>query len=318
MRFFPFVTGFLLLCLFSCSGEKPLETAPQGPSELGGRGEAGKAVPNLPPLTANKAVYSLELAPGDASRTSTLFLVPKGFLLSDVKVEWLVNGSPVTTQPPNQLKAAELKKGDKVQARATLKSGETISSNTVQIKNSPPDLRTAKIMPEVFKPGDTLSIEATAADIDGDEVTLSYEWTRNGEPAGNSSRMEGQVKRGDKITIKVTPFDGEAYGRSLILQRDVTNMPPMILEDKRFNFDGKVWSYQTKATDPDGDPLTYSLKSAPQGMTIEPSTGLIKWDVPPEFKGKTPVTVSVTDGHGGDALQIFTIEIRPEQREITK
>jgi hypothetical protein len=309
MRFFPFVAGFLLLCLLSCSGEKSSGTAPQGPSELGGRGEAGKAAPNLPPLTAKKAVYSLELAPGDASRTSTLFLVPKGFLPSDAKVEWLVNGSPVTTQPLNQLKAAELKKGDKAQARGTLKSGETISSNIVQIKNSSPELRTAKIMPEVFKRGDTLSIDATATDIDGDVVTLSYEWSRNGEPAGNSSRMEGQIKRGDKIAVKITPFDGEAYGRPLILQRDVTNMPPMILEDKRFNFDGKVWTYQVKATDPDNDPLAYSLKSGPAGMTIDPSTGFIRWEVPPDFAGKAAASVSVSDGHGGEAIYNFNVTI---------
>ena len=309
MRFSSFVTGFLLLCLASCSGEKPLETAPQGPSELGGRGEAGKAVSNLPHLTANKAVYSLELAPGDASRTSTLFLVLKGFLLSDAKMEWLVNGSPVSTQPPNQLKAAELKKGDKVEAWATLKSGETISSNIVQIKNSSPELRTAKIMPDVFKRGDTLSIDATATDIDGDEVALSYEWSRNGEPAGNSSRMEGQIKRGDKIAVKITPFDGEAYGRPLILQRDVTNMPPMILEDKRFNFDGKVWTYQVKASDPDGDSLAYSLKSGSAGMTINSSTGFIRWEVPPDFAGKAAASVSVSDGHGGEAVYTFNVTI---------
>jgi hypothetical protein len=41
---------------------------------------------------------------------------------------------------------------------------------------------------------------------------------------------------------------------------------------------------------------------------------MIKWDVPPEFTGKTPITVSVTDGHGGESLQSLTLEIRPEKK----
>jgi hypothetical protein len=34
-----------------------------------------------------------------------------------------------------------------------------------------------------------------------------------------------------------------------------------------------VYLYQVAAKDPDGDKLTYSLLKAPQGMTINPSTG---------------------------------------------
>lgn len=301
-----------LLLALSCSRERPAEVGKQKPSETVGKSISETFPPAF--VQEGKGSYSLEITPFDASRNSTLNLIPKGFNPSDAKIEWLVNRNPVPVQAPGRMKAAELKKGDRVEVRATLKGGEIIYSNILQIKNASPELRTAKIMPEVFRPGDTLSIEATAADIDGDEVTLSYEWTRNGEPAGNSSRIEGQVKRGDKITIKVTPFDGEAYGRPLILQRDVTNMPPMIMEDKRFNFDGKVWTYQVRATDPDNDPLTYSLKSGPEGMTIESSTGFIRWSVPPDFKGKAAASVSVSDGHGGEVLQSFSLEIRLEQK----
>lgn len=49
-------------------------------------------------------------------------------------------------------------------------------------------------------------------------------------------------------------------------------------------------------------------------MTIDSSKGLIKWNVPPEFKGKTTFTVSVTDGNGGEAMQSFTLEIMPEKK----
>src|SRR5262249_3023408 len=38
---------------------------------------------------------------------------------------------------------------------------------------------------------------------------------------------------------------------------------------------GQTYVYPAQATDPDGDPLTFSLLSAPAGMTIEPNTGRI-------------------------------------------
>jgi hypothetical protein len=91
-------------------------------------------------------------------------------------------------------------------------------------------------------------------------------------------------------------------------------MPPMIIEDKKYTFNGNVYTYQVNATDANGDTLTYILKKAPPGMTINPSTGLIKWNVPPDFKGRSPFTVSVTDGHSGEVTQSFTLEITPDKK----
>ncbi len=304
-----FLCFILLLLLFSCSSEKPSEVGSQKPSEAGG----GVSETSQTHVSTTVSSYSLQIVPVTATRNSTIYLVAQGFNPSDAKIEWLVNDKITGSPAVSQLNTAEIKKGDKVQAKATMQ-GKEVLSNTIQIKNSPPVISRVKILPEVFKPGDTLSLEVSISDIDGDEVTASYEWTKNGEPAGNSKRIEAPLRRGDKVSVKITPFDGEVYGRSVFLDREIINLPPIIIEDKKFNFDGKIYTYQIKATDPDGDTLTHSLKSAPSGMTVDPSTGLIKWDVPPEFTGKTPITISVTDGHGGESLQSLTLEIRPEKK----
>src|SRR4029077_5794202 len=67
--------------------------------------------------------------------------------------------------------------------------------------------------------------------------------------------------------------------------------------------------YQVVATDPDNDPLTFSLPVAPGGMTINPTTGLIHWDPTQSDGGVHAVRVRVDDGRGLFATQDFTITV---------
>jgi len=304
-RFLWFLALFLML---SCSSEKVTDSTKKS-SETGSRTTSEQSQPSVFP---ESKTYALEITPVNASRKSTLKVIAQGFNLSDAKIEWLVNGQLTQSPLSSQFNARETKKGDKVQAKAII-DGKEIMSDIIEIENAPPEITRVKILPEIFKPGDTLNVEVSGSDIDGDDVTIAYEWTKNGEPAGNGKRLEIPLKRGDKISVRITPFDGELYGPAVILDRGIKNMPPMIIDDKKFSFDGKVYTHQINATDPDGDTLTYSLKTAPAEMTIEPSTGLVHWNVPLEFKGKTTATVSVTDSHGGEAVQSFTIDIMPRK-----
>lgn len=183
-----------------------------------------------------------------------------------------------------------------------------------EVKNIPPKFTSVKLMPEVFRPGDTLYIDAEAMDPDGDEVTIYYEWYKNGELVSTEKNLNIPVERGDKLIIKIKPFDGKDYGEVITLNREILNLPPVIIEHRDYHFDGNIFTYHVKATDPDGDDLSYSLKSSPPGMTINSSTGLILWNVPPDFKDRASVTVSVTDGHGGEAFYSFIVTIRSEER----
>jgi hypothetical protein len=299
---------FLLapLLIISCSPEKPGMSGPAQPS-------AG--VSAQPGMTAPGGVQQgsgavLEIDPHEAVRNTTLRANARGFDLSGVKTEWLVNGLPVEGSSGAVFKTGSVTKGDIVQARAFLQ-GKEILSNTVRIGNCPPRVERTRIMPATLKPGDSIYVDATCSDPDGDEVTLLYEWTKNGEPAGKDRKIYGEVKRGDRLSVKITPYDGESYGQPAVISVTVANMPPMIMDDRKYTFDGKVFNRSIKATDPDGDPLTYSLKAAPAGMTINPTLGQINWNVPADYSGKASYTVSVTDGKGGEATQTFTLELRP-------
>jgi hypothetical protein len=242
----------------------------------------------------------------------------KGFKLEDAKIEWLVNGGRVASQDtPEQFKPTGTNKGDTVQARAIIDDKE-ILSNTVTIVNAPPELSRVKIMPEVFKPEDKLYIDAAAVDIDGDDASITYEWTLNGEPAGSSKEITAGIKRGDKISVKVTPYDGEKYGSSITLKREIRNLPPMLAKESKSVFDGKTYTYQINATDPDGDELTYTLKEGPAGMAIGSANGAITWEVPQGYTGVTNITVLISDSQGGELLAPFNLKINPAVRDPKK
>ena len=68
--------------------------------------------------------------------------------------------------------------------------------------------------------------------------------------------------------------------------------------------------YDVNATDPDvGDVLTFSLTTAPAGMTIDPASGLIAWTPAANQAGPQPVGVRVQDAGGLFATQNFTIQV---------
>ncbi len=71
---------------------------------------------------------------------------------------------------------------------------------------------------------------------------------------------------------------------------------------------GNVYSYALIAVDPDGDPLTYSLTTAPSGMAID-ADGVITWSPAGSQLGANAVSVKVTDGRGGEAVQQFTVDV---------
>jgi hypothetical protein len=68
---------------------------------------------------------------------------------------------------------------------------------------------------------------------------------------------------------------------------------------------GQLYSYDVNAT---GSPTpTYSLTTAPSGMTINSSTGLIQWT--PPTQGSFAVTVKAANGISPDATQSFSVNV---------
>ncbi|MEM7311895.1 MAG: putative Ig domain-containing protein, partial [Planctomycetota bacterium] len=113
-----------------------------------------------------------------------------------------------------------------------------------------------------------------------------------------------------RVTIEV--FDTHLVGTGLTYDLNVraVNTPPIILSSPPTSAAiGATYLYQVAAQDPDQDPLSFSLDTAPSGMTIDAETGRITWSPTAGQDGPQDVAVTVTDSAGASITQSYTIQV---------
>jgi hypothetical protein len=295
------------MILSGCSREKEGKSAPgaQGPGE-GPAIIASAEITTVNP-TAEKplvAQYSASLVQGKQVA---------------VRFRWYVDGTLVPEAAGNMLDPGFFAKGARVEAEVVpvLDGAEArpFRTQAVTIQNTPPVVTSISLPPSPAFPGDRVAALAQGADPDrNDALTFLYEWqVDNKSVAGAEADAfdTAGLKKKSIISVTVTPFDGQDRGmpvkspRAIVLSNrnpDITSNPPTGLESG-------VYVYQVAAKDPDGDAITYALAGAPQGMTINPSSGLIRWEPPKQVPGKKEISVKVSadDGDGGTAYQEFSL-----------
>lgn len=191
---------------------------------------------------------------------------------------------------------------------------ETVVSAT----NAPPEILTVKLEPNLVFPGTRLKAVVAAADPESDLITLDYEWKSNDQILSGEVMDEldtANFRKGDLVTVTVTPFDGQIKGKSkesrpiVILNRppEITSFPPA------GNTDG-AYVYEVRATDPDGDALQFSLEHAPPEMSIDADSGRIEWQVPVDLTGNFRIRVVVSD-RDAKGFQEFTLNLQKEKKK---
>ena len=195
------------------------------------------------------------------------------------------------------------------QGGGSLVVGDPAREPDAAVRNSSPEIRGIQFVGGDGRPGNTLGVEAEGFDADGDPVQFEIVWQKNGQPAGTGNRLTTTVKRGDKVTVTVTPFDGKERGRSATLSREILNTPPAIEGQEQFQVSDNAVTFHVRASDAEGDPLTFTIKDAPAGMSIDRATGFVRWVTSPGTIGKVPFTVIVSDGAGGESTARFTVTV---------
>ena len=112
------------------------------------------------------------------------------------------------------------------------------------------------------------------------------------------------------LTFDVSGFSLYWYG-SL---EEEQNSPVITSEPVTEAYLNQDYTYDVDATDEDGNEITFSLTTAPEGMTIDADTGLISWT--PLSTGTYPVTVDANDGTDRHDTQSFDIIAREESKLV--
>ena len=267
------------------------------------------------PTTAPvEAPYTIKLSPTSPLRSDQITVELHGISSPEkLRYQWVVNDSEIAKANSPVFQSDSLKRGDRIKVRISVEGEDkTYISDEVIVANTPPQIQSARLVPANPQKGDNLKVEVKTIDEDNDAVSLLYEWFVNGKPSGKTSEaiaINELIKTGDKVSVKITPRDGEAEGIPVTLSSFIANSPPNVSPNIAASFNGLVYTSKVMAEDPEGDPLTYTLKAGPKGMTIDPNSGVITWEVKPEDKGEHNTIVSVSDGHGGETIVPFTARI---------
>ena len=124
----------------------------------------------------------------------------------------------------------------------------------------------------------------------------------------------------DSFTYTISDHQNETDTATVSVTVEPLNDAPVITsKPETVAMLNALYTYDVNAVDPDmNDTLTYFLTSKPEGMKINPTTGLIEWlptDMHPE---PNQVTVMVIDSNLAPAsdTQSFTIKVNPAPPKI--
>ncbi len=252
---------------------------------------------------------SVEIVPQEPTVESELQAIVRGEARL-MSFQWLKNGEPIEGARGAVLPQGYFRKGDTISV--VVRTNGVKKTSTVVIENSPPVLTGVALLPEVIHRGVDITARPQAEDPDGDDVYYEYQWIINGEelPDLTGEVLPGdRFSRGDSVTVRVTPYDSESYGEPFEVPAiTIPNAPPRFVSTPPRSFETRLYTYQVRAEDPDGDTLSFRLEEAPSGMTID-ATGLIEWPIDESQEGTHRVKITVEDGYDGTAYQEYTINI---------
>ena len=151
----------------------------------------------------------------------------------------------------------------------------------------------------------------TAVDPDGDDIRFSAALMPSGMTIDATTgviRWTPTAAQAGEYTLIITVTDSNnAVATQGFILVAAVNQPPVITSQPvRTLTAGAQYRYSVKATDPEGDALSYSLDNAPSGMSID-RFGRILWQSAASNTAPQAVTVRVSDSRGKSVTQSFTI-----------
>src|SRR6266404_264225 len=188
------------------------------------------------------------------------------------------------------------------------------------VTNKPP-VATCSATPTmvIADSGDSIVINVQASDPDNDPLT--YNWSTNGgkiEGTGAEVRVNTAGIAPGSYAATVAVDDGHSHTVNCTTNFTVNpkpNRPPTMTcsADKSSVVNGDPVQITAQASDPDGDPLTYSWTTT--GGQINGSGQSVKLDTT-TAQGAVTVKGHVDDGRGGTADCQTSVDVRPRSLSL--
>jgi len=196
-----------------------------------------------------------------------------------------------------------------------ISSPTTVSITVYRVNNGP--IAVDDTVPTNEDTPVTIDVLANDSDPDQDPLTVdSVTQGTNGSVAIDGNNMvtytpSADFNGSDSFSYTVDDgFGGTATATVSVTINGVNDPPTITSTPVTTATQDEPYTYDVDASDVDaGDPLKFSLDVAPNGMTINSTSGLIEWTPTNAQVGPNGVTVRVEDAGGLSDTQSFAITV---------
>jgi hypothetical protein len=166
--------------------------------------------------------------------------------------------------------------------------------------------------------GDQLRGVVQTSNPGRDQARIVYRWRIDSRVVQESEQsvLNSPLHRGEFIELEAIAGNGVSSSTPVTTSAFVGNAPPTVrFAGQRFGSEN-LYEANVEASDPEGGPVKFLLKGGPPGMSIDPTTGAVRWAVKPEDAGTNyDVQIVTQDSEGAETLLTYQIRTRMESRE---
>ncbi len=273
-------------------------------------------VDNSPPIPG-----SVTITPSSAKAKAVLTAIPSGFTDIDgdtsfnYHYQWSVNGDAVPGAITSKYTLTTAVRGNEVTVDVTADDGRQVvgapATASLTVADTAPVVGSVAISPSSPKAGTSLTATPGGfADVDGDPLVYTYQWTINGVPAGTGSTLVNPTTVHDDV-VKVTVSADDGHGGtsdSASANVTLTNTPPVLgsvsISPSSPGIGETLTATPAGYVDADGDAPVYTYEWTINGHAVPGVTGSTLEKPPTVRDDEVSVTVSAADGHGDTTTSV--------------